>query len=120
MDRVLSCCFVGLAVLGATGCQTAGAGQPASHYFGLVTVHAPGADAGNVSRTDVRVLGAWVDASKAGHGPSGGVGWRRARLLSAPADCRLVIIVDSDAQVASAEALLKRFSEGEKPCVTRP
>jgi hypothetical protein len=104
-----------LAALGLSialgGCLSQGDGQRATgHYVGFVTVWTEPARAGEppgVRRTTVRTLGGWLDlAPKDGGVESLGAGWRSSRRLIVPDDCRLVIIVRSAAELASARTLI--------------
>lgn len=126
------------ALLGA--CASVGGGGPVvGRYLGYVAVRAPAegdevlvvtrSDAMSVTHTarpaagvagsDVAVLGAWLDAAASPKGGGAGLGWRRARLLSIPPDCRLVVLVKTDAQLKSVEQLLANITKGDPPCVVK-
>ncbi|PLR28425.1 hypothetical protein SGCZBJ_02975 [Caulobacter zeae] len=92
-------------------------------YFGMVEVRAEppaGEDGQTIGRTKVRTLGGWVDLSpRGGRLESLGAGWRSSARLAIPADCRLVVVVRTDAQLASVKALLDAdlVSKGERCAV---
>ncbi len=109
-----------------------GDGPVVGRYLGYVAVRAPAAGveivdttAGGVSeptpaigQSDVAVLGAWLDTGKAPRGGAG-LGWRRSHLVLVPPDCRLVVMVQTDAQLQSAEQLLAGTSKGDGTCVVK-
>jgi hypothetical protein len=93
------------------GCAVQGTNETVvGRYFGFVEVRSdppPGDTASGVRHVRVRTLGGWLELSPdAGGVESVGAGWRSSDRLVVPNDCRLVIIVRNDAELASARALL--------------
>jgi len=98
------------------GCVIApGAAGVDGHYLGYVRLK-PGAapEGGRVS--DVETLGAWLEpASRTGGPGSAGLGYRRAERVAVPLDCRIAVIVRSEAQMADARTLIQSL-EGRQAC----
>jgi hypothetical protein len=124
--RVMQVSAILVAAL-CTGCVT----RPADHrttglYLGitkLTTGQSSPAEHDGVSRTRVRALGAWLEASpRAGSVGNVGVGWLDSRRLIVPADCRVVIIVSSEIELASVQALLSAdaIRRGEQCVIKDP
>lgn len=98
------------------GCVVApGAPGVSGHYLGYVRLEAPDASgAGRVSRVDT--LGAWAEPASTTGGPASlGLGFRRTERVSVPLDCRIAIIVRSEAQMADARTLVQSL-EGQPAC----
>ncbi len=84
-------------------------------HFGLVRSFAETNPDGGTIR-DVSVIGVWADASP----PGLGVGYRRRRELRVPLDCRLAVLVRTDAQLAAVRPLLATLAaDGDRPCAYR-
>lgn len=115
--------LVVLAVAVLAGCTTLTIDTPGAvagrrFYVGLVMVDAPldavpARPAHGVRQLHVTTLGL-----RLADGPSLSLGYAEDRLLSIPADCRLVIFIRSSTDLAQAEHLL-RLTTQEKPCSAR-
>jgi hypothetical protein len=104
------------AALLLSGCVVApGAPGVSGHYLGYVRLEAvDAANAGRVSRIDT--LGAWAEPASATGGPGSlGLGFRRAERVAVPLDCRIAVIVRSEAQMAQARDLVQSL-EGQPVC----
>lgn len=106
----LTAFLVCLLSLALNGCVAVGTGQVVGRYVGFVEVLEPAPVAGTaagVRQTRVRTLGGWLEVSPGVGGvESLGAGWRSSQRLIVPKDCRLVIIVRSEAEMASVKTLL--------------
>lgn len=98
------------------GCVIApGAAGVDGHYLGYVRLK-PGESAEGGRVSDVETLGAWLEpASRTGGPASAGVGYRRAQRVAVPLDCRIAVIVRSEAQMAEARTLIQSL-EGRQAC----
>lgn len=107
---------VGIAGLSLAGCVIApGAPGISGHYLGYVRLQGDGAPTGG-RVSDVQTLGAWLEpGSRSGVPGALGLGFRRAEQVAVPLDCRIAVIVRSDAQLAEARALVYAL-EGRQAC----
>lgn len=98
------------------GCVIApGAAGVDGHYLGYVRLK-PGAAAEGGRVSDVETLGAWLEPASRTVGPgSAGLGYRRAQRVAVPLDCRIAVIVRSEAQMAEARTLIQSL-EGRQAC----
>ncbi|RZJ28462.1 MAG: hypothetical protein EON85_08905 [Brevundimonas sp.] len=115
-NRVVRALTAGLAGVALSGCVVApGSAGVNGHYLGYVRLKADEAtNGGRVS--DVDTLGAWLEpGSRSGAPTSVGLGFRRAEQVAVPLDCRIAVIVRSEAQMAEARALVQSL-EGRQAC----
>lgn len=119
ISRPILCALVAGSAL--SGCAVQGTNERViGRYFGLVEVRSdlPAGDtAPGVRRTRVRSLGGWLELSPGAGGVEAvGAGWRESDRLFVPNDCRLVIIVRNDADLASVRTLLdtSAIAKGEQ------
>lgn len=114
--------FALLAAASLSACVVAEADGVRVAYFGLATGEAarvPPPDETDVIVSDLSVFGLWVEAREDQGVMGAGVGWRDRRAAVAPLDCRMVILVETDEQLAQAEALARELmGEGERLCVS--
>ena len=107
---------VGMAGASLAGCVIApGAAGVSGHYLGYVRLQGDGAPSGG-RVSGVETLGAWLEpGSGGGAAPALGLGFRRAEQVAVPLDCRIAVIVRSEAQMAEARALVHSL-EGRQAC----
>lgn len=97
--------------------QSCASGMPqtvTSHHFGYVRVVAanPQSDGTKVALTRVQALGFWMEPG------AGGAGLRGLTHLYLPQDCRLVVLVQTEAMLLQAEAMFRELqTQGERICL---
>ncbi len=107
---------MGLTGVSLAGCVIApGAPGVSGHYLGYVRLQGDDAPTGG-RVSDVETLGAWLEPGSHGGAPGTvGLGFRRAEQVAVPLDCRIAVIVRSEAQMAEARALVHAL-EGRQAC----
>lgn len=106
-----------LAALSLTACASHGPGA-SGRYLGYVRVEAPAAHA-PVENTRILVLGFWADPPSVAGPAAVGAGFRKLQRLTVPTDCRLVVSVATDAQLAQVRDLIVQAASGGGTCAVK-
>lgn len=106
-----------LAALSLGGCVTHETGA-SGRYFGFVRVEGSRADA-PVENTRMLILGLWADPPSLAGPAAVGLGLRKLQRLTVPADCRLVVSVATDAQLAQVRDLIAQSAAQGGACAIK-
>lgn len=104
-----------LVLIGGVGACTIGPYQQVrGHYFGYVRIVEPAAGDARAEQARMETLGAWLElAPLSSRIDNLGLGLHRTQRIVLPMDCRFAIIVENEAQLSAARALVSSLKERE-------
>jgi hypothetical protein len=115
------CAAIGLSAaaicLGA--CSTLDDTRSSGYYLGLVSVKLDKSTEPMVRVVNVDMFGAWVDTQNAFHSPEAGVGLKQSHLATFSRDCRIMVIVKTDRQLADVEAFIESLEAKDPVCASK-